>query len=73
MVGADQEPLAMQVWLKMPHGQNHSQQLPSGHAVIALRLTKSAAEIGHSTFPILCTNPHVADISVDDKVETRVG
>ena len=36
MVGADQEALAMQVWPEMPHGQDHSQQLPSGHAVIAL-------------------------------------
>ena len=79
VVGADQEPLAMQVWLEMPHGQNHGQQLPSGHAVIALRPAKSAAEIGHSTLPILPplgedrTNPHVAGISVDDKGETRVG
>ena len=30
MVGAGQEALAMQVWPEMPHGQNHSQQLPPG-------------------------------------------
>ena len=63
----------------MPHGQDHSQQLPSGHAVIALRPTESAAEVGDGTFPLPHplgedrTDPHVTGIGVEDERATSVG